>query len=70
MAFLAVIVVLPVVMVGGLIRMYRDKNRSGAFSSALIESMTEIDRVVRPSVQYVVEAKQSAELHEDEIGGQ
>jgi hypothetical protein len=50
--FLAVIVMLPVVMVRGLIEMYRDKSRSGTFTSAIAGSMTEIDRVVRPSVQH------------------
>jgi hypothetical protein len=69
-AFLAVIVALPVVMLRGLIAMYRDKNRSGTFSSAIAGSMAEIDRVVRPSVQHVVETKQSVETHEDDIGGQ
>jgi hypothetical protein len=69
-AFLAFMAVLPVVMVRGLIQMYRDKNRSGTFTSAIAGSITEIDRLVRPSVQHVIEAKQSIEAHEDAIGGQ
>jgi inner membrane protein involved in colicin E2 resistance len=69
-AFLSILVILPVVMVRGLIQMYRDKNRSGTFSSTIAGSMSEIDRVVRPSVQHVVEAKQSVEIHEDDIGGE
>jgi hypothetical protein len=69
-ALLAVTVALPVVMVRGLIAMYRDKSRSGTFTSCVAGSMAEIDRVVRPSVQHVVEATQSVEPREDDIGGQ
>jgi hypothetical protein len=68
-ASLAVIVVLPVVMLRGLIAIYRDKERSGTFSSAIGGSMAELDRVVRPSAQYVIETKESGKLHEDDIGG-
>ena len=68
-AFVAAAVALPVVMVRGVIQMYRDKGRSGTFSSAVAGSMTEIDRVVRPSVQHVIETKESIELHEDDISG-
>ncbi|MCI0630893.1 MAG: hypothetical protein L0Y44_09610 [Phycisphaerales bacterium] len=64
------IVVLPVVMVQGLIHMYRDKDRTGTFSSGVAGMMTGFDRVIRPSVQYVVEAKKSDESHEDAIGGE
>jgi hypothetical protein len=67
--FLALIVVLPVVMVRGLIQMYRDKERSGTFSSAIAGCMGELDRVIRPSAEYVIETKESGELHEDDIGG-
>jgi hypothetical protein len=68
-ASLAIIVVLPVVMVRGVIGMYRDKERTGTFSSAISGSMTALDSVVRPSAQYMIEAKESGEFHEDDIGG-
>jgi hypothetical protein len=68
-AALAIMVVLPVAMIRGLVQMYRDKERSGTFSSAIAGSMTELDRVVRPSVQYVIETKEAGELHQDDIGG-
>jgi hypothetical protein len=68
-ATLVVIVILPVVMIRGLIQMYRDKDRSGTFSSAIAGSMTELDSLVRPSVQYLIETKESGEHHEDKIGG-
>jgi hypothetical protein len=70
LAFLAILFILPVVMVRGLIQIYRDKDRSGTFTSAIAGSMSEIDRVVRPSVEHVVEAKQSVSSHEDDIGGE
>ena len=65
-----IIVVLPIFMVRGLIQMYRDKDRSGTFSSVIAGSMMGIDFVVRPSVKHVIEAKQSVESHEDDIGGE
>ncbi len=68
LAFLAIIVAVPVVMVRGLIQMYRNKERSGTFSSAIAGTMTELDRAVRPSVQYLIEMKESDKLHEDHIG--
>jgi hypothetical protein len=61
-------IVLPVFMVRGLIQMYRDKDRSGTFSSGVAGMMTEIDRVVRPSVQHIIEVKESDESHRDDIG--
>ena len=64
------IVILPVVMVRGLIRMYRDKDRTGTFSSGVAGMMTEFDRVIRPSVQHIVEVKESEESHEGAIGGE
>jgi hypothetical protein len=69
-ATLAILVVLPVFMVRGLIQMYRDKGRSSTFSSALAGSMMEIDLVVRPSVEHVIEAKHSVESHEEDTGGE
>jgi hypothetical protein len=64
------IVILPVVMVRDLIRMYRDKDRTGTFSSGVAGMMTEFDRVIRPSVQHVVEVQESDQSHKDAIGGE
>jgi hypothetical protein len=69
-AVLAVALVLPGVMVRDLIRMYRDKDRTGTISSGFAAMMTELDRVVRPSVQHFVEVKQSVASHENDIGGE
>jgi hypothetical protein len=70
LALLAIAVVLPVVMVRGLIQMYHDRDRTGTISSGIAGMMTEFDRVVRPSVQHIVEAKESVTFHEDDIGGE
>ena len=69
-AVLAATVVVPIIMVRGLIQMYRDKDRTGTISSGIAGMMTELDRVVRPSVQHVVEVKESVASHEDDIGGE
>ncbi len=70
-ALLAIAVLLAVAMVRALIRMYRDRGRpGGTISSGIAGMMTELDSVVRPSVQHVVEAKESVASHEDDIGGE
>ena len=69
-AVLATTVVVPIIMVRGLIQRYRDKDRTGTISSGIAGMMTELDRVVRPSVQHVVEVKESVASHEDDIGGE
>ena len=69
-AVLATTVVVPIIMVRGLIQMYHDKDRTGTISSGIAGMMTELDRVVRPSVQHVVEVKESVASHEDDIGGE
>jgi hypothetical protein len=69
-ALLAAAVLLPVAAVHGVVQMYRNKERTGTISSGIVGMMTELDRVVRPSVQHVVEVKESAASHEDDIGGE
>jgi hypothetical protein len=56
-------------MVRGLIQMRRDRSGSGTISSGVAGMMTEVDRLVRPSVEHVFEVKESAELQEDDVGG-
>jgi hypothetical protein len=68
-ALIAVAVLLPVFMVRGVISMYRDKDRTSTISSGIAAAMTELDRVVQPSVQHVVEVKDE-KSHEDDIGGE
>ena len=68
-AVLAVALVLPVVVVRGLIKMHGDRNRSGTFSSGIAGAMSEMDRVVRPSVQHVIEV-QSVKRREDRVSGE
>jgi hypothetical protein len=50
--------------------MRRAPGGSGSISSGVAGMMTEVDRLVRPSVAHVLEVKESAELEEDDIGGQ
>jgi hypothetical protein len=68
-ALIAVAIVLPAFMVRGVISMYRDKDRTGSFSSGIAAVMTELDRVVQPSVQHVIEVKDE-KSHENDIGGE
>jgi hypothetical protein len=63
-------IILPIVMVRGLIQMRRDRSGSGTISSGVAGMMTEVDRLVRPSVEHVFEVKESAEMQEDDVGGQ
>jgi hypothetical protein len=66
---IAAAIILPVFMVRGVIGMYRDKDRTGTISSGLAAMMTELDRLVQPSVQHVEEVKDE-KSHEDDIGGE
>ena len=70
LVLVAVFVIFPILMVRGLIDMYRDKNRSGTFTGAIGGMMTELDRAIRPSTQHVAEAKESSNKRDDEIGGE
>ena len=67
---LAASIVLPIAMVRGLIQMRRVRGGSGSISSGVAGIMTEVDRLVRPSVEHDFEVKESAKLHEDDVGGQ
>jgi hypothetical protein len=67
---LASFIILPIAMVRGLIQMRRDRSGSGTISSGVAGMMTEVDRLVRPSVEHVFEVKESAELQEDDVGGE
>jgi hypothetical protein len=69
-AVIAVAVFMPAFMVRGVITMYRDKDRTSTISSGIAAAMTEVDRLVRPSTQHVIEVKDSVESHEDDIGGE
>jgi hypothetical protein len=64
------LVILPAFMVRGLIHMYRDRGCAGTISSGVAGAMTELDRMIRPSVQHVFEVKESDGFHEDAIGGE
>jgi hypothetical protein len=59
----------PLLMIRGVIQMWRDKGRTGTFSSGVSGALSELDRVVRPSVEHLLEAKKSVKKQEDDIGG-
>jgi hypothetical protein len=70
MALLAAAVALSVVAVRGVVQMYRDRDRGGAVSGGIAGMLTEIDRAARPSVQYIVEARDAVQIDEDDVGGE
>jgi hypothetical protein len=55
-------------MILGLIQMWRDKDRTGTISSGVAGALSEVDRVVRPAVEHVQEAKKTVKKKEDDIG--
>jgi len=59
----------PWLMIHGLIQMWRDKSRTGIVSSGVAGTLSELDRVVRPSIEHVLETKNSVKMPEDDIGG-
>jgi hypothetical protein len=69
LGLIVVAIGLPLLMIRGLIQMWRDKGRTGTFSSGVAGALSELDRVVRPSVEHVLEAKNSVKKQEDDIGG-
>jgi hypothetical protein len=69
LGFIVVAIGFPILMIRGVIQMWRDKDRAGSFSSAVAGALSEVDRVVRPSVEHVLEAKNAVKKHEDDIGG-
>jgi hypothetical protein len=61
---------LTLLMVRGVKGMWRDKRGSGTFTSGLSGAFSELDRVVRPSIEHVVEAQKSVQKPSDEIDGE
>jgi hypothetical protein len=69
LGLVAIAIGLPLLMTRGLIQMWRDKGRTGTLSSGVAGAASELDHVVRPSAEHVLEAKNSAKEQEDDIGG-
>jgi hypothetical protein len=69
LGLIVVAVGLPVLMIRGVMQMWRDKDRTSSFSSGVAGALSEVDRVVRPSVEQVLEAKNAVKKQEDDIGG-
>jgi hypothetical protein len=70
LGLITVAVGFPVLMIWGLIQLWRDKGRGGTLSSGVAGALSELDRVVRPSVEHVHEAKKSVKKQDDDIGGE
>ena len=60
---------LTLLMIRGRKQTWRDKGGAGTFTSGLSGAFSELDRVVRPSIEHVVEAKKSVQKPADEIDG-
>ena len=50
------------VLIRATVNMYSNKNDTGTFTPGIAGAMGEIDRIVRPSVENIVEAKEAAEI--------
>lgn len=46
------------------------QNGSGGISSGMVGAMAEVDKVVRPSMEHVIKAKEEEATREDAIGGE
>jgi hypothetical protein len=68
LGLILVAVGLSVLMIRGVMQMWRDKDRTGSFSGGVAGALSELDRVVRPSIEHVLEAKKAVKKQEDDIG--
>lgn len=69
--FVGLMVIIISVVIRATVNMYGDKDYTGTWTSGIAgAAMGEIDRLVRPSAENVVEAKEAAEKEEDDMGGE
>jgi hypothetical protein len=69
-ALFATFIFLPIWMVRDIVQCRRERRSGSSMSSGIVGMMTEIDRVVRPSVQHVMDAEELADTEDDDIGGE
>jgi hypothetical protein len=69
LGLIGVAIGVSILMLCGLIQMWRDQGRTGSFSSDVAGALSELDRVIRPSVEHVREATNSVKKQADDIGG-
>lgn len=65
-AAIAFMIGFPVMLVRGI----RDMKHDRSTGSFIASSMIEMDRLIRPSSEYVVQAEDETQQHEDGIGGE
>ena len=65
-AAIAFLIGFPCMLLRGICDMRHDRS-SGSF---IASSMIEMDRLIRPSSEYVVQAEDDMRQHEDDIGGE
>jgi hypothetical protein len=65
-----VFAVVAYVAVRGIVGMHGDQGYGSKWTSGIAGAMGEIDRIVRPSVENVVEAKEAADKQTDDVGGE
>jgi hypothetical protein len=70
LGLIGVAIGVAILMIRGVIQMWRDQGRTGSFSSGVAGALSELDRVIRPSVEHVLEAKNSIKKQEDHSGGE
>lgn len=69
LVFVAFFFGLPILAVWGWVCCFRSPGRSRPVSSGLAGILTEVDRVIRPSVVHQVEAKEKIEVTRNDPGG-
>lgn len=69
LGLLLVAVAFPVLMIRGVMQMWRDRDRTGTFTSGVAGALSELDRVVRPSVEHTLKAKEAPKKQENDIDG-
>ena len=62
-------VAFPILLIRLIAGFYRSNDRGGGISSGLAGGLVEIDRITRPSIQYVEQVKEHR-VEEESIGGE
>jgi hypothetical protein len=66
LGLLAFAIGLLLLMIRAMTQMWRHPGSGGTFSSGVSGAISELDRVVRPSVEHTLETKKSVEKQQDD----